>query len=294
MRTILVTGRNGFVGRALVEQLKIKHRVISLIRKVNEEIDYSNEELIIADNRMVKDTDVKKYQIDLTIHLAATVRGKVKYLLENNIKASEALFRIAESMNIPVIYLSSTNVLFSDYLGAYAFSKKAGEELLAKSKVNYLILRVPLVIGKDSPSVKAVKSFYQKFQSFPLFGLGKGRVQPIHISSLVDQILVKVDEGINSREILNIVGNCTYSYKEVISYVLNQNKKPRFIKIPFLLSKFIVGIFEKTNIPFSVSSEELKSINMDKIVNSNIADNIKYVNNDREILFAWSMLKPQL
>lgn len=287
MKTILVTGRNGFVARALVERLKDKYRVISLVRKLKDNIDYSNEEVVVIDNRMVQDTDVKKYNIELIIHLAASIRGRRKELLENNIQASKAIFKIAESLNIPVIYLSSTNVLFSDCLGAYAFSKKECEKLLVESKLNYLILRAPLIIGKDSPSIKTVRGFYQKFMFFPLFGAGGGKVQPIHISSIIDKILDKVGEGINSRQVLNLVGNHIYSYRDIITHLLGQNKKTHFIKIPFLLSKFVIGIFEKANIPFFVSSEELKSINMDKIVKNDIPDNnIEYVNNDNQIFIA--------
>lgn len=286
MKTILVTGRNGFVGRALVERLKKEYKVISLIRRIKEGIDYLDEELIITDEQGVKETDIKKYGIDLIIHLAAAIRGKAEYLQKNNVNISNTILNIAENLNIPVIYLSSTNVLFTDYLGAYAYSKKECEELFKKSKINYLIIRVPLIIGKDSSSVKTIKSFYKKFLFLPLLGKQLGRIQPVHISSVISKILTGINEDVYSGEILNFVGNRIYSYQEIISYLLGQDKKPRFIKIPFRLSKLIVKIFEKAGIPFFVSAEELDSVNMDKIIKPDISNNVEFINNDEQLLFS--------
>lgn len=287
MKNILVTGRNGFVGRALVNQLKKRHKVVSLVRGLKDGIDYSNEEIIaVNDRQAVRAVDLQKYDITLIIHLAAAIKGRPDYLLENNVNFSEAIFNMAQRFNVPVIYLSSTNVLFTEHLGAYACSKKICEELLIKSEINYLIIRVPLIIGKDSPSLNLVKDFYQKFYFFPLFGQQKGKVQPIHISSLVDKILTKIDEYTYGRKILNLVGNSNYTYQEVIAHLLSQTRKPYFVKVPFIFSKYVVKALEKMNISFFISWEELKSINMDKIVKEGIPDSVEYVNNDKQILFA--------
>lgn len=286
MKTILVTGRNGFVGRALVRQLKNKYRVVSLVRSIKKDIDYSKEELIISNIQMLKEADIKKHNIELIIHLAASIRGTARSLLENNINSAESIFKIAEKFNIPVIHLSSTNVIFCDYLGTYALSKKIGEDLLKESKINYLILRVPLIIGKDSPSAKAVRNFYQKLFFFPLFGRQEGKVQPIHISTLVDKIIEKVGEGIYPHKTINIVGVNSYTYQEILRCILSGRKKQHFIRIPFLLAKLITVFLEKINIPFFISFEEIKSVNMDKIIKPDFDGLTEFVNNDKQVLFA--------
>lgn len=286
MKAILVTGRNGFVGGALVEQLKKKHKVISLIRKRKEGITYSGEKLILSDIQALKLEDLRQHHIDLIIHLAAAVRGGAKYLLENNVKISEKIFQLADMLKVPVIHLSSTNVLFSDCLGSYSSSKKICEEIIKEKGINFLIIRTPLIVGSGSSSTKAVKDFYKKFSFFPLFGKQEGKVQPIHISSLVEFILVNIDRSIYSREVLTLIGSNIYTFKDILRGILNQYPNPRFIRIPYSLSRLVVRIFECANFSFFVSTEELASVNMDKVVENDGSGRVKCVNNDGQLLFS--------
>ncbi|MDD5109284.1 MAG: NAD(P)-dependent oxidoreductase [Candidatus Omnitrophica bacterium] len=285
MKTILITGRNGFIGQALVEELKKTEKVVSLIRRKKEGIDYSNEELIFADLARLEDIDIKKYNITLIVHLAAVIRGNPDSLLENNVKSAEFIFKIAQNLNIPVVYLSTTNVFFCNYLGAYAISKKMGEEELKKKGISYLILRVPLVISKDSPYILAAKGFYKKFNFIPLFGQQKGALQPIHVSSLVNKILILVEKGIPAKESINIVGTRIYTYRKLLEGFLNINGA-KFITAPFLLLKLITSFFEKVGIRFFITQEELISINMDKIIRSDFPDTTEFVPNEEQILFS--------
>ena len=54
MSTILVTGRNGFIGQELTPVLRKEHRIISIVRQAKEHMDYSGEELIVNDIRNVR------------------------------------------------------------------------------------------------------------------------------------------------------------------------------------------------------------------------------------------------
>lgn len=210
MSTILVTGRNGFIGQELVLTLKREHEIVSIVRQIKKDIDYSSEELIVSDVQKVKPEDIEKYQAHLILHLAAKIRGRIRSIEKNNILSSKAIFHIAKDLRIPVIFLSSTNVLFQDFLGSYAQSKRKCEDLLIKTDINYLIVRVPLVIGNNSPSILKIKKFYKEYSFFPLFGHGEGKIQPIHISSLIKVLLSKINETKYSNEILNVVGRETY------------------------------------------------------------------------------------
>lgn len=286
MSTILVTGRNGFIGQELTPVLKKEHRIISIVRQAKEHMDYSGEELIVNDIRNVGTEDVRRHHIHVIVHLAAKIRGKTKAIEENNITSSKAIFNIAESLKIPVVFLSSTNVLFQDVLGRYTRSKRICEDLLKRLSVNYLIIRVPLVIGENSLSMQSIRKFYEKFRFFPLFGRQEGKVQPIHVSSFNKVLLAKINEATFLNETLTIVGKEVYTYHEIIEKVINPKNCIHFLKIPFLLSILATRFFEMINIPFFVSSEEIKSVNMNKDLEPDGHNNIYFVDNDKKILFA--------
>jgi len=236
MNNILLTGRNGFIGQELVARLKGKYEIVSVIRNIKEGIDYQGEQLILSDLCKIKIEDVEKYPVDLIVHLAAQVRGKSKSIADNNIQSSRNLFHIAQELRVPVLFLSSANIFFTEELGGYARSKKICEDLLCKIKQNYLIVRIPLVLGEKSLLTRTVRKFYEGFSFFPLFGPQEGRTQPVPASTLVEFLLSRIEKKEYSNEILTVVGKQAYTYKEIIKNVINPDQPVRFIKFPYMLS----------------------------------------------------------
>ena len=60
------------------------------------------------------------------------------------------------------------------------------EEILKANNSKIFIIRVPLVIGRNSASMITIQEFYKKYNFFPLLGSQEGKIQPIHISSIND------------------------------------------------------------------------------------------------------------
>ena len=129
MSTILLTGRNGFIGQELITLIKKNHKIVSVIRRKKDDIDYKLEELIITDLCQISLSHVKNFNIDLIIHLASQVRGKPKDKFKNNIESTQRISSIASSLDIPIIFSSTTNVFFVDILGNYSISKKICEKI---------------------------------------------------------------------------------------------------------------------------------------------------------------------
>ncbi|OGX38679.1 MAG: hypothetical protein A3D87_03345 [Omnitrophica WOR_2 bacterium RIFCSPHIGHO2_02_FULL_50_17] len=287
MSTVLVTGRNGFIGRELVRHLKKTHKVISVVRHRAKDLDYNNEELIQKDLRAVNLEDIKGRRIDIIAHLAAHIRGSSLGIEQNNIRSSENIFNIAESLNVPVLYVSSVNVLFENALGGYARSKKICEESLKKRRLHYLIIRVPLVIGGGSPSVRRIRTFYGRFSFFPLLGPQQGKVQPVAISSLVEILLSKLNSGDFRDETINVVGVKKYSYRAIIENLLREKRPVRFLKVPLPIALWLGRLGTVFKLSGCVSPEEIKSINMDKIIEKfdPLIGQTVFIENDEETLF---------
>ena len=284
MSTILLTGRNGVVGLSLVNILKCRHKIVSIIRRRSNDVDYSNEQLIVSDLKDVNIEDIKKCGVDMVVHLAATVRGKGSLLKENNVESSRNIFHICEQLNIPVLFLSSINSLFCRQLGSYACSKKECEDLLDRSRLRYLIIRVPMIISSHSSSMVSVKSFYNNFGFWPLFGKGMGQTQPVPVSSFVALMAEQINQGVTGRKVMNVIGQESYTYRAILENILAE-KDTRFINIPYRLSFLSAKFIERINLVFPVSSEEILSINMDKQVDANKGCETIVLDNRKEIIF---------
>ncbi len=286
MGTILITGRNGFIGQALVPLLKEKNTVVSLIRQKKNHIDYTGEVLIISDIRDVNLEEIRKNKITLILHLAAQIRGRSLTMEENNMKSFETILYIAKILNVSLVYLSSVNAVYQESLGSYAKSKKKCEDsLLKETTIPFLIIRVPLVTAGNAPNLKTLKNFYERFSFLPLFGKQEGKIQPVHISSLVDSMLKIIDRGQFSREIINIVGQEKFTYRQILEQLIDGHRRNRFLVFPYFGTLRLTQFFERIGLPLSISSEEIRSINMDKIVDSRRNEQVIFMNNDLKTLF---------
>jgi len=264
MNTILVTGRNGFIANELVQVLKKNHKIISIIRSRKPHVDYSQEELVISDLQSLMLEQLRHVSIDVIIHAAAMINGVPKILERHNIETSKRIFDIARQLKAPVVFFSSTNAVFSEVLGAYARSKRACEEKLQNSGLKYLILRIPFVVGANAPTIKAIKNFYKKFSFLPLFGPQRGETHIVNIAAIINFVVEKIRQGHFAQETVNLIGRKAYIYPEIIEHVLN--RKVLFFILPYSLSLKACQFFELLGLPFPISSEHVKSLNLDKIL----------------------------
>ena len=287
MKTILLTGRNGFVGQELAPLLKKNYKIISVIRDPRDHIDYSSEKILLKDCRRLELTDAKKHGIDLIIHLSAQVRGLTREKFNNNIESTKRISYISASLDIPVIFLSTTNVFFTESLGHYAKSKKICEEIIKSVNQKHLIIRVPLVIGRNSSSLKTVKDFYQKYSFFPLMGKQEGRTQPIPVPALTDCILNSLEDSRYDGREINLIGKQCYNYRNIVERTIGSAKGVKFVIVPFMIIYPFVKIFEIANIHFPLSCEEIKSVNTDKVLDGNKIPNTIVVMNDEHTLFSY-------
>ena len=283
MKTVLLTGRNGFIGSRLAAELKERHRVVSVIRHKKADIDYSGEEIIFSSVSGLNAEEITAQAVDLVVHLAAMVRGEAGSIEQNNIESSRHLFQMCESLKVPVLFLSSANAIYFNQLGSYAYSKKVCEDILRTSRLSFLIVRVPWVIGPKSPLVLSAQRFYRRLGFFPLLGPSLGQIQPVPIASFVQTICDMINSAQFPGSTVHIIGKTTYQYREILEKVLDSSKT-RFLLMPYKFSLGLAVLFEKIRVPFFVSSEEIKSVNMDKRVDETYGDRVILENNE-ELLF---------
>ena len=141
---IILIGGNGFVGKALIKELKkYKVKISYLSRSQNhsiskEEATWIQGDIFDHDNIMIKES------YDLVIHLIGTIKNKNLYSKLNTESVAQTI-KLCQKHNINKLIYFSANGGFKQYLE----SKHNGEKLVVDSKLNYLIVRPGLMYGKD-------------------------------------------------------------------------------------------------------------------------------------------------
>lgn len=167
MKTVLVTGSNGLLGQKITEKI-LNEGGVNLIATSKGENRYPIKEgYVYADMDILNPDNVreviKSYMPDAIIHTAAmtnvdTCEDQKELAYQLNVTAVATLIQICEELDIQLVHLS-TDFIFDgengpyteeaapNPLSYYGETKLMAEELIKKSKSNWVILRTIIVYG---------------------------------------------------------------------------------------------------------------------------------------------------
>jgi UDP-glucuronate 4-epimerase len=234
---IFITGIAGFIGFHLARELKAYgHDVLGCDNyngmyaphlkmdrcKILEmaKIPVKNADIGFLNESIVEDSDI-------IVHLAAWAGVRLSLDMpnvytKNNILGTQGVIDIAEKMNIPVVYASSSSVYagqtppfteqmnFKHHLNPYAWSKYVNECQFKHSKVPSSIgFRFFTVYGPYGRPDMALHGFTDKIirdEPIEVFGHGKMSRDFTYVQDIVNgvQLLIDKVQRIDSHDIYNI------------------------------------------------------------------------------------------
>ena len=140
---ILLIGGNGFVGKALINELRKKRiKVTYISRSQNYSISKDEATWIQGDIFDIENIVINE-KYDIAIHLIGTIKNKNLYSKLNTESVAQTI-QLCKKQNINKLVYFSANGGFKQYLE----SKHNGERLVRDSKLDYLIIRPGLMYGK--------------------------------------------------------------------------------------------------------------------------------------------------
>lgn len=279
MKTILITGANGFVGRVLSRRLLDLDYNVRILTRLKQEssggilcenckvftIDASNPGSVLAD--AMKDVDV-------VVHLAARVHimndmssDPLDDFRKVNVGWTKQLAEAALASKVKrFIFISSLHVNGSVSLdhpfnegdkpnppSSYAVSKWEAEQylndLVKRTDMDVVIIRPPLVYG---PEVKANFLSLLKLTKIGLplpVGLLKNKRSMVSVHNLVDFITCCIENPRASNETFLISDDCDISTKELFEKLTRLfGKRPLLLPIPAKILYFFGSLLGKKDI----------------------------------------------
>ena len=226
MKTVLVTGSQGFIGKALVHSLACEGFRVIQTGRTSDVLSQSSKS---SEYYQIDFEDPKAYEkmlclphSDAIIHLGSKVGlngGTLSDMYVPNVLATGCIARLAKVWNsqlcfastaiiagIKTSFVSSSSPMLLDT--PYAETKYLGEELIKASGANYCILRIGGVFGLNGPSHLGINySINKALVGEPpiLKGNGGGLRNYIYVKDLVDIIVnVLKNQLVGTR----LVGGC--------------------------------------------------------------------------------------
>ena len=222
---ILVTGASGHLGKSLASALLADgNSVRILVDKNNPHIDGA--EIVKGNLLDIDSLKTAVYGVDTVYHLAAMVDyGPINKQLMHDVNVTGTKNLLSVSKASKFIYQSSTSVYGNKMRDNpatpstkcnpstfYGITKALAEKLVLESKG--IVLRAPVIFGTrfNGPFFELLKMLESK--RMPIIGSGTNRLQWVHVSDLLDALVLAMKKGTNG-EVYLVAGNDIVTQKQL-------------------------------------------------------------------------------
>jgi len=286
MKSILITGGTGLIGKKLINKLKKKQYNIYVLTRRGSHVERGVNYLEWDPENSI--LDIKNINnLFSIIHLAGeSINGSrwtksyKKKILDSRIDTTKLLFNKIKNLKVRpknFISASATGYYRTDTNSAQEESDPPGKGFLSgvvkkwegevlkfnSINMNTTVLRIGLVLSKDGGVLKSLYPIFKLCLGVPV-GSGKQIMSWIHEDDMID-IIIRAVEDNNFKGVFNCVApekvsNQTFS--RVLAKSLGRFNYPKFVKAPSFIIKLLFGGQSKLILNgLNISSK--------KIINSN-------------------------
>lgn len=284
MKTILITGGTGLVGRYLIKSLSKDSNTIYVLTR--SESRFENNVNFINWDPDSQRLDLSNIPaVDFIINLAgASIDGSrwtnsyKRKILESRLNSTSLLFKeIKKLKQKPSLYIGASATGFykkntkvaqveedykgSDFLSDVVAKWEKESNNFMKYGIRTVLLRIGLVLSKDGGVLKKLHPIFKLFLGVPI-GSGRQTISWIHIKDLVDFILKSIGDnkisGAYNLTAPEVITN--YKFTEELALVWKRPVFPKIFKAPSLIVKLLFG--EQSSLVLNglnVSSKKIES-----------------------------------
>ena len=284
MKTILITGGTGLIGRYLIKSLSNDSNTIHVLTR--SESRFENNVNFINWDPDSQRLDLSNIPaVDYIINLAgASIDGSrwtnsyKRKILESRLNSTSLLFKeIKKLKQKPSLYIGASATGFykkntkvaqvekdykgSDFLSDVVSKWEKESNNFMKYGIRTVLLRIGLVLSKDGGVLKKLYPIFKLFLGVPI-GSGRQTISWIHIKDLVDFIHKSIGDNkisgaynLTAPEVIN-----NYKFTEELALVLKRPVFPKIFKAPSLIVKLLFG--EQSSLVLNglnVSSNKIES-----------------------------------
>jgi nucleoside-diphosphate-sugar epimerase len=217
---ILVTGGTGAMGSVLVRELAKRGHSVRVVCLPDDPF-VSRVKDCVSD---VRYADVSNRQdcagicdgVSTVYHLAAIIVSKDEAdFTRINVLGTQNIVEQATKANVGhLVYISSASVLYPDPT-PYSLSKRAAEDIVAKSGLPCTIIRPTLVYGeKGGQEFDMYLAYLRKFPIVPFIGNGASLKRPVFVEDITAGLLALCDNKASYGKTYNFSGGEALSIKD--------------------------------------------------------------------------------
>ena len=279
MNLVTVFGGSGFLGRYVVRQLASRGFFIRVIVRNPNEALFLKVYGKVGQIQLISGDIKEELKIHEYVKGSSCVINCVATFFETrsqsfnvlHVNAAKNLAKVAEKEGInQFIHISSLGAS-TESSSQLLRSKGAGEEAVLECFPNSNIIRPSLIFGTEDTFFNRFAKLSSISPFIPVVG-PETKFQPVYVDDVarVVSLLVETDQ---KKRYLELGGDETYTFKELISMLLAEIKRTRLIlKIPFPLAKVMAGtndffrLILGDMVPAFLTLAQVRSLEKDNLV----------------------------
>lgn len=231
---IVVTGGNGYIGKAL------KKRIESLDEVEGAFVTIDEEEGFIHTDFSVENLTERFKTADVVIHLAAVRGGKTIADFSVNSKITENVMLAIAAAEVPRFVFMSSIAVYSDIqhlpwkenqpccpVSLYGISKLACENICTlyakKNNIDGTILRLAPVYGENDSNKRLIANFVRRTidgENLEVNGKSISKRDFIYLEDVVSALLFAIKKQNKGVDIVNIGSGCFVTNYEIASDIV--------------------------------------------------------------------------
>jgi nucleoside-diphosphate-sugar epimerase len=245
-KTIVVTGANGLVGRALLKKLQqTQAYVIALTRSAVE----------LPANRLITGPLDAPPAVaamggaDCVIHLVGTFFpiGKSSYWNDNVVATSAVANASKDSKAKRIVFLSHVGAS-EDSKNQYLHTKAQAERLLTAMPKEVVIFRCTHIVGNpESPGPYALSLIAKPGKKAGVLGSGRQRVAPVYLGDVVAALVLAMTKG--APGVYDLAGPEQMSVDELVR-IVNRNPQAPISHLPNPIARALGAVLPMLPGPF--------------------------------------------
>jgi uncharacterized protein YbjT (DUF2867 family) len=276
---IVVFGGSGFVGRYVVRALaKAGKRVRVAMRRPHLAVDLrvmgdvGQIQLVQANVRNADSVARALEGATGVVNLVGILFEKGKQTFDSTqLDGARTIAEQAAKLGIARYVHMSAIGADTGSASNYGRTKGAAEEAVKALVPSATVLRPSIVFGPEDDFFNRFAAMARISPALPLIGGGETKFQPVYVGNVAQAVLKALDTGGGTYE---LGGPRTYSFKELLAYILVQIERPRFLApLPFFAAETLGSIMSavfKLN-PFAgppLTDDQVKMLKSDNVVSA--------------------------
>ncbi len=273
MKSIVIFGGSGFVGKHLIRRLaKNGYKIIVPYQKSVQEAKIRllgvTGQIIPFRYNSLNDSRLHSVLMnsEICINLKTTYDQKKGSFNDIIFKFNQKLLKILKSnKNLKQFIFFSGLGVDNNRNSQRSIAVLKSEKEAVKIIDNTSIIRPGVIIGGGDIFLKRLLPIFRTSFFVPLFGDGLNKFQPVFIDDVSLAVEKIIKEQIKGKNIYELAGPRIISYKDFYNYISKYLNKTRvLVPVPLNLLKPLISIIEKT--PFSpLTSEQLLLFETDNV-----------------------------